>query len=208
MFERDYLPGKVEEYMTREVVSFDIEDNLYDISHFLVENPFRRVPITQNEKITGMITRADLIKYYRQQVQTTQPIAGTKRSRDGLAEEIMQYGLLSVTPKTPVSEAMDLIVKYNLPGLPVVDAQNALQGVLTEKDLLSFICHPKDTCDDVGDLMTANPLCFSPQDSIETVCACLLSNSFYQVPIVDAGQLKGIISRADILKYRCSFFKR
>ena len=120
----------------------------------------------------------------------------------------MQHGLLSVTPKTPVSEAMDTIVKHNLPGLPVVDTQNALQGILTEKDLLTFICHPKATCHDVQDLMTTNPICFTPQDSIETVCGCLISHSFYQVPIVDAGQLKGIVSRADVLRYRCSFFKR
>ena len=208
LFENDYLPGTVEEFMTREVVSFDTEDCLGEISHFLVETPFRRVPIMQNETISGMITRADLIKYYRRQVQATQPFARTKRSKDGLAEEIMQHGLLPVTPKTPITKAMDLIVKHNVPGLPVVDAQNALQGILTEKDLLRFICHPNATCKEVKDLMTTNPVSFRPQDNIEKICVALISNSFYQVPIVDAGQLRGIISRADVLKYRCSFFKR
>ncbi len=208
LFENEYLPGTVDHYMTPKVVSFDLEDNLHDISHFLVEKHFRRVPITQKGTIAGMITRADLIKYYRQQVQISQPIAGKKRSKDRFDDEIMQYGLITVTPKTPVSEAMDLIVEFKLPGLPVVDTGNALQGVITEKDLLKFICHPTATVKEVGDLMTSDPICFGPKDSVETICACLLSNSFYQVPIVDAGQLKGIISRADILKYRCSFLKR
>ena len=208
LFKNDYLPGTVEEYMTKEVASFDIEESLCEISHFLVEKPFRRVPIMKDETIAGMITRSDLIKYYRQQSQTTQHTTGTLKSRDGLAEEIMQYGLLPVTSDTSITEAMDLIVKYNVPGLPVVGAQNALEGIITEKDLLTFICHPKAACENVGDLMTTNPLCFSPRDSIEKICVALISNSFYQVPVVEAGQLKGIISRADVLKYRTSFFKR
>ena len=208
LFEKDYLPGRVEAYMTREVVSFDVEDSLFEISHFLVEKPFRRVPIMKNETISGMITRSDLIKYYRQQVQTTQHITKTMHSKAGSAQEIMQHGLLPVTPKTPIFEAMDLMVKFNVPGLPVVDAQNTLLGILTEKDLLRFICHPRATCKEVKDLMTANPVCFSPQDSIEKICVVLISNSFYQVPIVDAGRLSGIVSRADALRYRCSFFKR
>jgi len=208
LFKNDYLPGTVEEYMTPAVVSFDIEDSLSEISHFLVEKPYRRVPILNNEMIAGMVTRADLIKYYWQQVQATQPIAGKTYSKDGLAEDVMQYGLLPVTPKTSITKAMDLIVKYNVPGLPVIGSQNDLQGILTEKDLLRFVCHPKAGCKDVKDLMTTNPLCFTPRDSIEKICIALISNSFYQVPIVDDGELRGIISRADVLKYRCSIFKR
>ena len=208
LFKNDYLPGRVEEYMTREVVSFDIEDSLCEISHFLVEKPFRRVPIVKNEAIAGMVTRADLIKYYGQQVQATLPIAGKTHSQAGRAKAIMQYGLLPVAPETSIARAMDLIVSYNVPSLPVVGSQNDLQGILTEKDLLHFICHPRAGCNDVKDLMTTNPLCFTLDDSIEKIGIALISNNFYQVPIVDDGELRGIISRADVLKYRCSIFKR
>jgi CBS domain-containing protein len=56
--------GKVEEFMTRKIVSFDIEDNLVDVCDCLVKHHFRRVPIVQGPKKTlvGIITRKNIVK--------------------------------------------------------------------------------------------------------------------------------------------------
>lgn len=55
--------GTVEEYMTPEVTSFDVEDNLIDIGECLMANVFRRVPITDNDKVVGIISRSDVMEY-------------------------------------------------------------------------------------------------------------------------------------------------
>lgn len=56
--------GRVEEFMSRHVVSFDIEDNLVDVCDCLVKNHFRRVPIVQGpkKKLVGIITRKNIIQ--------------------------------------------------------------------------------------------------------------------------------------------------
>ena len=56
--------GKVEEFMTREVVSFDIEDNVVDVCDCLVNNHFRRVPIVSGpkKKLVGIITRKNIVQ--------------------------------------------------------------------------------------------------------------------------------------------------
>lgn len=56
--------GKVEEFMSREVVSFDIEDNVVDVCDCLVNNHFRRVPIVQGpkKKLVGIITRKNIVQ--------------------------------------------------------------------------------------------------------------------------------------------------
>jgi acetoin utilization protein AcuB len=56
--------GKVEEFMSREVVSFDIEDNVVDVCDCLVKNHFRRVPIVSGpkKKLVGIITRKNIVK--------------------------------------------------------------------------------------------------------------------------------------------------
>lgn len=53
--------GKTEEFMTEEVVSFNHDDSLYDVCDCLVNNNFRRVPILNQGKVVGIISRADVM---------------------------------------------------------------------------------------------------------------------------------------------------
>jgi CBS domain-containing protein len=56
--------GKVEEFMTRKVTSFDIEDSVVDVCDCLVNNHFRRVPIVSGpkKKLVGIITRKNIVQ--------------------------------------------------------------------------------------------------------------------------------------------------
>jgi CBS domain-containing protein len=203
-----YLPGAVEDYMTNEVVSFDIGDRVSDICSYLVECPFRRVPILNGRTIAGMVTRADLIKVYRRQILAACRANEETVSPEALAEDIMYCGLLTVNAEAPLTKAMDLIVKFHVSGLPVVDGKMGLMGIITEKDILLHLCKSKIIGMQVQDIMTRDVVVFSPKDSVNKICACLICNSFHRVPIVNKGKLLGIISRADVLKYRCSIFKK
>jgi len=57
--------GKIGEFMTRNVVSFCPEDNLMDIAECLSTNNFRRVPILDNGRLVGIISRRDVIRHVR-----------------------------------------------------------------------------------------------------------------------------------------------
>jgi CBS domain-containing protein len=56
-------PGLVQDHMTRDVVSFDWDDSLFEVCHCLINNNFRRVPILEKGKLTGIISRRDIIIY-------------------------------------------------------------------------------------------------------------------------------------------------
>ena len=56
-------PGKVEDFMTEKVISFDHQDSLIDIAESFINNHFRRVPILTNGKLAGIISRKDIIAY-------------------------------------------------------------------------------------------------------------------------------------------------
>ena len=57
----DHCENTVSDYMTEEVVSFDVNDNLVDLCDCLTENHFRRVPITKDAKLMGIVSRSNLI---------------------------------------------------------------------------------------------------------------------------------------------------
>jgi len=63
LFDPGAKPGKIEDFMTKEVVSFNHDDSLFDVCNCLMNNYFRRVPILHHGKLAGVISRADLIIY-------------------------------------------------------------------------------------------------------------------------------------------------
>jgi CBS domain-containing protein len=58
--------GLVQDCMTRDVVSFDWDDSLFEVCHCLINNNFRRIPILDKGKLTGIISRRDIIIYIMQ----------------------------------------------------------------------------------------------------------------------------------------------
>jgi len=64
--------GEVRDYMTDEVMSFDVNDDVIAVCECLVNNHFRRVPILSNGRLLGIISRRDLIKYIMEPIGSRQ----------------------------------------------------------------------------------------------------------------------------------------
>ncbi len=118
------------------------------------------------------------------------------------ARDIMTKHVFSVKADTPIYEALKLIATYGFSGLPVVEDDMTLIGIVSEKDVLSLF-YDQETNDEitVSDFMTQPPLCFDEDESLLDVCDFLKKNFFRRVPITSGGKLVGIISIRDLLEY-------
>ncbi len=208
LYETKYLPGIVEDYMTHDVTSCDIEDKLSVIHEHLVTQGFRRVPILYKGKLAGMITRSDLICVYKGRLRPPTRSAASTAKGELLAEDAMKCGLLTVGVDTPLYDAMDMIGKHHITGLPVVDDALNLVGIITEKDVLDCIDNPEAIAATVEPFMTRDVVTFDRKANLRDICACLTENSFHRVPILDGRRLVGVISRSDILRNRIAVFRR
>ena len=63
LYDPDARPGLVQDYMTRDIVSFEFDDSLFEVCHTLINNNFRRVPVLEKGRLTGIISRRDIIIY-------------------------------------------------------------------------------------------------------------------------------------------------
>ena len=115
------------------------------------------------------------------------------------ARSVMRKDVVTVRHDTPVKDAVALLRHHRISGLPVVDAEGRLVGIVTEKDVMRLLYEEAGSLPTVGDLMTPNVRAFHPDDPLGEVCDCLMANHFRRVPIVEYGKLVGLISRADLM---------
>ena len=113
----------------------------------------------------------------------------------------MKTDLITVEKDCPIYEAIKIMVENNITGLPVVDAEMHLSGIITEKDVLSLLYNNQDSPGKVGDYMIENVVSFDSEDSLIDITDSFINNHFRRVPILSDGKLVGIISRKDIISY-------
>ena len=114
---------------------------------------------------------------------------------------IMTTDVITVERHTPLSRVVEILVDNNITGLPVVNDDGTLAGIISEKDVLSLVYDSEDDSANVEDFMTKDVVSFEQNEDLIAICECLVENNFRRVPIVADGKLVGVISRKDIIKY-------
>ena len=117
------------------------------------------------------------------------------------AKTIMTTDVAYVKKQTPIYEAIGILVEKNITGLPVVNDDMTLAGIISEKDVLRLLYDIEDKPGKVEDFMTKGIVSFNQEDSVIDIAECFIKNHFRRVTITSEGKLAGIISRKDLIKY-------
>lgn len=200
LYDIEFEGGLVEDYMTRQVVSFGLNDKVDNVLECFVKHPFRRVAILHDGKLMSVIDRRDII-YANRAMFGISDAANETAGEEFNAKDVMTHGLFTAKADTPISEAVDVLIKRNVAGLPVVDDNMNLLGIISEKDIIDMIGGANKSASVVGDIMTPEVVSFGPTASLYEICDCLINNNFRRVTILDNGKLVGIISRANIIAF-------
>ena len=136
--------------------------------------------------------------------------------------DVMTRKVISVTVGDSMLAAARLMLQNRISGLPVVDAGGNLVGVVTEGDFLrrgeldtqrprpkwlEFLLGPGRLANEyvhafgrkVGEIMTADPICVTEDDSLQTVVELMERGRVKRLPVIRDGRLVGIVSRANLV---------
>jgi CBS domain-containing protein len=137
--------------------------------------------------------------------------------------DVMTQKVISVTPETTVAETAQLLLQHRISGLPVVGPGGAVVGMVTEGDLLrrietgtqrrhsrwlEFLTTPGRLAQEytdanarrVGEVMTEDVVSVTPRDSLPEVVRLMEHRHVKRLPVIEAGRLVGIVSRADLVR--------
>ncbi len=142
------------------------------------------------------------------------------------AKDIMEKNVISITSDTDLSKAVEILLKNHINGVPVVDTNGALQGILCQSDLIFqqkeipvppiFVLLDgiiplssskklnnelkKIAATTVAQAMVKNPVSVLPDTPISEIASLMVEKHFHTIPVVKENELVGIIGKEDILK--------
>src|SRR5271167_3166108 len=143
-------------------------------------------------------------------------------------KDVMTRSVISVGADEPVLKAARLMLQNRISGLPVIDKDGELIGIVTEGDFLrrgelgtqrrrpkwlEFIVGPGRLADEyvhasgrkIDEIMTTDPVSAAEDDSLEKVVEVMERRHVKRLPVVKDGRMVGIISRANLMHALASF---
>ncbi|MFK5952582.1 MAG: CBS domain-containing protein [Desulfobacterium sp.] len=142
------------------------------------------------------------------------------------AKEIMEKEVISVTPDTDISRAVNILLNNHINGVPVVDEGGVLKGILCQSDLifqqknislppiLTFLDGiiplssskkmekemEKMAASTVAQAMVPDPVTVTPDTPISDIAMLMVEQHFHTIPVVQDGKVVGIVGKEDVLK--------
>jgi CBS domain-containing protein len=135
----------------------------------------------------------------------------------------MSRTVVTATPDTPLPDLVDEMVRHGISGIPIVDTQSRLVGIVTEADLMSKLAsggshrrslaiigdllrgherrwESKATGLTAGEVMTTAVESARPYEGVRSAARRMVKRGVKRLPVVDRGRLVGIVSGTDVLR--------
>ncbi len=113
--------------------------------------------------------------------------------------ELVSGEVVWIEPEASIRRAAELMKEADI-GSVAVEVNGALEGILTERDILNAVASHADLDrDTVSDWMTDYPDSFGPEMDVEQAANWMLATGYRHLPVVDGPNVLGVISIKDVL---------
>ena len=190
----------VREIMKKEVVSLGVNDNISNAIKTMIERNIGGMPIVDNEDVVvGIVSERDFVR-------TVADIITSKSIK-----EYMSNKVVTASPDISVAEATRTMIEKGFRRIPVVK-EDVLLGIVTASDVMRYLgsgeIFQKLMTGDVSDafqvplksLILRDIIWTNSSIDIGEAAALMLKNKVGALPIIDDGELCGILTERDIIK--------
>ncbi|WP_292365759.1 MULTISPECIES: CBS domain-containing protein [unclassified Methanoculleus] len=198
--------GEIMAIATRDVVTAQRTTTIIQAVEIMTRAGFRRLPIVDagTHRLRGIVTVSDIIDFMGGGDKFN--LVQVKHGGNFLAaineelREIMTPHLVTMPVAGSIADAVDIIVNKNVGGIPIIDPEGELKGIVTERDVMKVL-----TTEHSGrraeDIMRSPVRVTSPDTPIGNVCKEMVKCRFRRLPVVVDDVLCGIVTATDIMSY-------
>jgi CBS domain-containing protein len=188
------------------VITIPPTKTIYDAIKIMTKEGFRRIPIANpsTKRLEGIATATDIIDYLGggEKFGIIQQKFGGNffKAINEPMKLIMTKKVVSIKTSAKVSEALEVMKEKNLGGLPIVDEDNRVRAIITERDIANMFAD-RISGVKVALLMSEKLVTALPRTTIFEAEKTMTMQGFRRLPIILDGKVMGIITTMDIVRF-------
>ena len=129
----------VKDWMSKNVITVDVNDSMQDAMKHLKEHDIRMLPVMKKDKLVGIVTDRDLKKASASDATTLEIHELLYLLTKIKVKDIMTKDVITVPPDYTVEETAQVLEKNRISGVPVIDSDGQLVGTITQTDLFRVL---------------------------------------------------------------------
>jgi len=131
----------VKDWMTKDPITITDETSMMKAIHLMKQNRFRRLPVMHEGRLVGIVSDRDLKEASPSKATTLDVHELYYLLAELLVKDIMTRDPVTVSPDDTVEHAAQLMLENTISGLPAVDGQGKVVGILTQSDVFRAFMH-------------------------------------------------------------------
>ncbi|UCD40093.1 MAG: CBS domain-containing protein, partial [Candidatus Bathyarchaeota archaeon] len=198
--------GEIMTIATSPVVTMAPTTPIHDAIKIMVQKGFRRIPIADpgTQRLRGIITATDLVNYLgggeKYQLIQRKYSGNFYKAINEPVRSIMTTDVFWISTSAKIRDALRLMKKHNVGGLPVVDEEKRVWAIVTERDI-AFLFTGRISGVRVSEAMTKKVVTTAPRISIYEAARMMIERGFRRLPVVLNGKFVGLASVRTILQF-------
>ncbi len=200
---------RIDQIMSTPARTAAAEDSLQHGAQLMLDAGIRAIPLVYRDRLAGIVTETDFLKCYL----NDRPICKMQGWRLQLVRDHMTPNVKTLKPTDGFLHAARMMHSHRFRHIPIVDG-GMLIGIVSDRDMRRFLGTMEiDSAEEAGmpararghvtmrDVMTTDVTNTTVDATLAEVAEVLVKRKFGSLPVVDDGELKGIITEADLLRH-------
>jgi CBS domain-containing protein len=188
------------------VVSMAPTTPIYDSVKIMVKEGFRRMPIAEPapKRLLGIVTATDIVNFFgggdKFQLIQRKYNGNFYKAINEPVKSIMTQDVVYAYTTSTLTQALELMKRHGIGGLPIVDELKHIMAILTERDIMSVFAG-KLSGVKVADVMTRKVVTATPGMSIFEAEKNMVERGFRRLPVVADGKIVGMATARGVLRF-------
>ncbi len=195
---------KVGDVMTTELITASPDEDAFEALERIMEHNVGRLIVLRDGKLIGIISSTDLIDAFDKSSGFKTPSGLSKVKSTYKVKEIRDilHEITTIGQDASVCEAAKLMDNKNIGSLLVTDEKDKFVGIITERDIFRKIIAQERDCKQikVKSIMTEELFTIDAHDSIMEASKYFNKHQIRRLPVVEDGEIIGLISVRDVAK--------
>jgi CBS domain-containing protein len=198
--------GDILAIASKNIVTLPPTTNIMGAVKTMLKYGFRRVPIADagTNRLVGIITSLDIVDFLggglRHNIVKNRYKGNLAAAINEDVREIMKKDVVSLGVNDNISSAIKTMIEKNIGGIPIVDDDNVVVGIVSERDFVRTVADIT-TSKPVNKYMSDKVVTASPDISVGEATRTMIEKGFRRIPIVKEDVLLGIVTASDVMRY-------